>query len=248
MNYFVVSDIHGYLDNFNEVLENFNPGTQQLVLLGDYVDRGPNAIGVIKRIKGLKEQYPTTVVLMGNHDEMFLKFVMDKMDLSETLLYLDENGGKETVESFTGEMLDTYDSDLVSKLKCIRSEMKLHSKDVISFLRDLKFYYETENILFTHAGYNTTLSHWTKTTEEQFIWIRNHYKSRPKTHHVNVFGHTPAYSIRETIGEGYSYYPLFIEYVKGAYLAIDGAVAYGGQLNAVVLDDKGKLLNTYISK
>ena len=58
-------------------------------------------------------------------------------------------------------MFDTYDADLVAKLKSIRFEINLNNKDLIFFLSELEFYYETENILFTHAGYNTTLSHWT---------------------------------------------------------------------------------------
>lgn len=251
LNYFVVSDIHGCLHNFNEVLENFNPSTEQLVLLGDYIDRGPNSLGVLKRIIEVKELYPTTVVLMGNHEDSFLKFVNNKMDLLETLQYLDDWGGKETVENFTDDLLNTSDvSDkLEDNLKNIRSEITLNNKEIVDFLmNDLNYFYETENILFTHAGYDTTAASWTNTTNEKFIWIRNHYISRPKTHHVNVFGHTPSYGIRQARGEGYSNDPLLIEFIKGAYLAIDGACAFGGQLNAVVLNEEGKLLKKFISR
>ena len=41
----VVSDIHGCVDEFKQLLNkvNFNAEEDQLVLLGDYVDRGPES-------------------------------------------------------------------------------------------------------------------------------------------------------------------------------------------------------------
>ena len=42
-----VSDIHGCVDEFKQLLDkvNFNAEEDQLVLLGDYVDRGPAKSG-----------------------------------------------------------------------------------------------------------------------------------------------------------------------------------------------------------
>ena len=37
---FVIGDIHGQLDMLNALLTKWNPDYQQLVFLGDYVDRG----------------------------------------------------------------------------------------------------------------------------------------------------------------------------------------------------------------
>lgn len=250
MSYFVVSDIHGCLKNFEELLKNFNPNKQQLILLGDYVDRGPDSVGVLKRIKQLKEQYPETILLMGNHDERFLKFMMDELAFSEVVDYLSLFDGKKTIESFTDEPIDTSDKKALEvKIKQIRLEMMSQMQGLIEFFKgNLKYFYETENILFTHAGYNTTIANWKKTTDEEFIWIRKHYKNRPKTHHTNVFGHTFTQSIREERGEGYSHNPLLIEHSVGSYLAIDGGCAFGGQLNGVVLNEHGDLVKTYISK
>lgn len=250
MSYFVVSDIHGCLNNFEDILKNFNPKKQQLVLLGDYVDRGPDSVGVLKRIKQLKEQNPETVLLMGNHDEKFLKFMMNELAFSEVVDYLNLFDGKKTIESFTDKMIDTNDEEVLEvKIKQIRSEMMSQMQELIEFFRgNLQYYYETENILFTHAGYNTTIADWRKTTNEEFIWIRNHYKKRPKTKHKNVFGHTLTLSIREERGEGYSHSPLLIEHIVGSYLAIDGGCAFGGQLNGVVLNEHGDIVQTYISK
>lgn len=250
MNYFIVSDIHGCLRNFNEVLENFKPETEQLILLGDYVDRGTDSLGVLKKVINLKKLYPSTIILMGNHEDLFLKFLQNKMDLKELFHYLDDCGGKETLENFTDELVDTNDFDqLESTLIDLRAKILSEHKDIIDFLEtDLHYYYETENILFTHAGYDSTLASWRDTSNNNFLWIRNHYKVRPKTHYVNVFGHTPIFEIREALGEGYSSDPLLISFPQGAYLAIDGACAYGRQLNAVVLNEKGELLQTYTSK
>lgn len=48
----VISDIHGELEKFEGLLAavGYNPEKDQLILLGDYVDRGPNAKGVIEKL------------------------------------------------------------------------------------------------------------------------------------------------------------------------------------------------------
>ena len=40
---YAIGDIHGEYDLFLELLEHFDSNTQQLVLLGDLLDRGPNS-------------------------------------------------------------------------------------------------------------------------------------------------------------------------------------------------------------
>ena len=65
-----IGDIHGCLPALETVLAAVSPRPNDtLVLLGDYVDRGPQSRGVIERLLALKEQC-CLVPLLGNHDEM----------------------------------------------------------------------------------------------------------------------------------------------------------------------------------
>ena len=55
---FAIGDIHGHLDALDALLEllrseaGFND-SDTLIFLGDYVDRGPDSIGVLNRVRAL---------------------------------------------------------------------------------------------------------------------------------------------------------------------------------------------------
>jgi hypothetical protein len=79
---YVVSDVHGHLDDLRDVLletelidgdDKWAGGDSLLWVLGDLVDRGPDGIGVVHFVRALQEQSPDNVhVLMGNHEALML--------------------------------------------------------------------------------------------------------------------------------------------------------------------------------
>lgn len=66
-----VGDVHGCLEEFNELLEKlaYDPKQDRLILLGDLLDRGPDSVGVVARARELKLE-----CIMGNHDDKFVKW------------------------------------------------------------------------------------------------------------------------------------------------------------------------------
>ena len=78
-----MSDIHGCLAEFEERLVQleglgfFAEGcTDQLVLLGDYIDRGPHSLGVVREAMRLERECPGRVfALAGNHEDEFLRWL-----------------------------------------------------------------------------------------------------------------------------------------------------------------------------
>lgn len=81
---FVVSDVHGHLDDLRAGLtqaglldgdERWTGEDTELWVLGDLIDRGPNGIGVIRLVRSLQQQAPDQVhVLMGNHESLMLGY------------------------------------------------------------------------------------------------------------------------------------------------------------------------------
>lgn len=72
MKIYAMSDIHGYLKEFEYALSKIDlSGENKLILLGDYI-HGPDSYGVLDRIMGLQEKYGTekVIALLGNHEEM----------------------------------------------------------------------------------------------------------------------------------------------------------------------------------
>lgn len=71
---FVVSDVHGYRDDLVHGLDAAGfGGDDELWVLGDLVDRGPDGIGAIDFVRSLEDQAPGRVhVLMGNHEILAL--------------------------------------------------------------------------------------------------------------------------------------------------------------------------------
>jgi hypothetical protein len=79
---YVVGDVHGHLKQLVRLLRKaglINRRRQWrgqdaiLIFLGDFVDRGPDGIGVIELVMSLQKQAPTNVTaLLGNHDLLLM--------------------------------------------------------------------------------------------------------------------------------------------------------------------------------
>jgi len=69
---YAISDIHGCPKTFRKLLREINFGTNdELFLLGDYIDKGPDGMGVIGLIWELEASGHQITCLRGNHERMF---------------------------------------------------------------------------------------------------------------------------------------------------------------------------------
>jgi len=69
-----IGDIHGHADHLRRLLDEIKPTREDLlVTLGDYIDRGPDAKGVIDMLASLHRDPEINIVsLRGNHDALML--------------------------------------------------------------------------------------------------------------------------------------------------------------------------------
>ena len=64
MKRFMMSDIHGFYEAFETALNKVDfSGENQLFLLGDYIDYGPDSRKVLEKIKALQEIYGSQKVI-----------------------------------------------------------------------------------------------------------------------------------------------------------------------------------------
>ena len=234
MRLFVVSDIHGMFEQFEQLLTHWKP-EDKLVLLGDLVDRGPQSLQVVRKVMQLKETYEEQIVYcMGNHDQMFLNYIASPM--INRMLYF-PHGGRQTMASF----LNTAPSAM-KELNAIEQAYYVQEnfQKEISFLESGQLNAIIGKVLLTHAGFESTSSDLADTTDDDFLWIRDHYLQPNQTNFINIFGHTPTRYIHQSDDIWVS--------TNQTYIGIDGGCVFGGQLNAVLLTEQGTIIETFSIK
>jgi len=96
MSLLAISDIHGCLHSLEKLIHEVNPApNDQLIFLGDYVNRGPNSRGVIEFLINLSQRHRCTF-LRGNHEIMTLIARHDEPIASSWRLA----GGRDTLRSY----------------------------------------------------------------------------------------------------------------------------------------------------
>lgn len=81
MRLFAIGDIQGCAAAFDALLRKiaFRPSRDRLWLVGDLVNRGPNSLGVLRRVMGLGR---SVTCVLGNHDLHLLATVAGRRELS----------------------------------------------------------------------------------------------------------------------------------------------------------------------
>ena len=94
----IIGDIHGCNKELCALLDKVHPEKEdQVILLGDLFDRGPESWEVFHTVKSLQRTYGDQFVLLrGNHEDYLLK---EKLTLKERMIW-DKVGKGATVASF----------------------------------------------------------------------------------------------------------------------------------------------------
>ncbi|MBL1421806.1 MAG: metallophosphoesterase [Alphaproteobacteria bacterium] len=146
---FAIGDIHGRLDLLEKqiqkirrkVIEFKDKYVFHLVFLGDYIDRGHQSRQVIERLMSLKIDNCTIHYLMGNHEDILLKFLSNPHKYYKVWMAI---GGIATLSNFGISGLD--DVQLVRQQLLKQMGMKM-----IGFLNNLNISYTNGDYFFCHA-------------------------------------------------------------------------------------------------
>lgn len=96
MRTWAIGDVHGCLIALDTLLRELQlKPDDQLIFLGDLIDRGPDSRGVLDRVLGLRQER-TVHVIQGNHEEMMLI----ARDLPGYARAWQQFGGEETIQSY----------------------------------------------------------------------------------------------------------------------------------------------------
>ncbi len=173
---YAVGDIHGRDDLLARlhdlIAEDAAAGgatRNNLVYLGDYIDRGPASRQVIERLAGEPLAGFETVFLRGNHDDFLLRFLDDGGPADAWLM----NGGIATLASYGIEM--AFPPGNPAEIDGIRRDLarRLGSAH-LEFLRRLKPSHAVGDYLFVHAGVRPGVG-LAEQTPLDLMWIRGDF-------------------------------------------------------------------------
>jgi serine/threonine protein phosphatase 1 len=153
---FAISDVHAHYDAMKKRIDQIRPfldkGDSRLIMLGDFIDRGPASYECLQLAFDLQKEYGAdkVVALRGNHEEWFLDFLFHVDDV-----WLAEDHNYRT----SGTFLSDDQKEKLSRmhirdeiLSYLRDCIKKNHKELISWLKKLPYFYETETQIFVHAG------------------------------------------------------------------------------------------------
>jgi serine/threonine protein phosphatase 1 len=169
---FAIGDIHGCSTALQKLIESIDPHPQDtIVILGDFIDCGPDSKGVIDQLLELSGRCQM-IPLLGNHEEMLLSILDDNSDPTHWL----DLGGRETLNSYSP---DSTTLDVIPDAH-------------IQFIRACRDFHETDTHIFVHANYDPNRPmNWLGATKLRWehldvARLRPHYTGK-----TVVVGHTP---------------------------------------------------------
>lgn len=231
---YIIADIHGCYTEFLVLLDQIGfSDDDELFVLGDAMDRGPEPIKVIQDLM----RRPNVTYILGNHDDMMLQSLR-----------------KLAVDITEASLIDLSDDDFISYYHWLREggntteEQFRHlshegRRDVLDFLECSPAYEMIENdgklYILVHAGIHNfdPEKEMDEYNPSDFLWERMDYGKRyfPSDRIFLITGHTPTIMIREDKK------PLV--YQENGHIALDCGCVFGGNLAAYCIET-GKI--TYV--
>jgi serine/threonine protein phosphatase 1 len=187
---YAVGDIHGRLDlllKAIEAIEGRGDGSDaRIVMLGDYVDRGPHSRQVVEYLIANAERLGM-VCLKGNHEAMMVSAIRgaDLGSISHWMRY----GGEETMKSYGWAGRHAPNFALVPR-------------EHLDWMASLPVMMCDRHRVFVHAGLDPD-KNLQRQDEAVCLWIRDRFLNADLERvglHV-VHGHTPEWSLKTRASE-----------------------------------------------
>jgi protein phosphatase len=222
----VISDIHGELELFKDLLEKVNFGTEDyLIINGDLCEKGSNSKGVVSYLMGLSASNPKVHVTEGNCDTL----VEDLLNENPQLInYLSTRQ-----HSILNEWLDHlgFYVNEETNIHEVKDILTRHFSEEIKWLTELPTAIETDDYIFVHAGLED-IENWKDTDRNTAITLPAFLDKSHRANKYVIVGHWPVVNYSSDV-------PSNNPIIDGAkkIIAIDGgnAIKTTGQLNAFII-------------
>ncbi|OYY90044.1 MAG: serine/threonine protein phosphatase [Sphingomonas sp. 28-66-16] len=188
---YAVGDVHGRIDLLDMLLDLMTrddaqrgAAEPQLIFLGDLIDRGPDSAAVVDRVIQIKRELPTTRMLMGNHEEVFVKALRGD---ERALRFFCKIGGRETILSY-GITEDIYNKlDYPDLMVALQESVP---EEHLAFLGSFEDMVIAGDYAFVHAGIRPDVA-LADQKPSDLRWIRESFLDHAAPHErIIVHGHS----------------------------------------------------------
>lgn len=226
---YAIGDVHGCLDKLEAVeslvradLAAKPPGEYRTVLIGDYIDRGPDSRGVLLWLANRWDELRLRP-LIGNHEAMMQAFLADPGGGAHSLWL--SNGGMETLASFGLSPADPFAPVGRAQRIALRDRLAEEIAGPLAGVLDsLSLMESFGDYVFVHAGLRPGRPLQAQSAED-LIWIREGFLgSDADFGAVVIHGHTPTPRLD----------------VKDNRIGIDTGAVFGGPLTCLVLEGRDR--------
>lgn len=187
----VIGDVHGcdtlLAQLLAEIAARTPPDTADIVLTGDYIDRGDSSRQVLARLHALCQNSCNATCLMGNHEQMLFDFLHDPATYGRHWL---RHGGIQTLESY-GLSGPTGTDRGAAALSAIAAKLRTAmGPDVLSWLNTRPLQWRSGNVVVAHAALDPNCAPEDQ-TRGTLLWGHPLFLTRPRRDGLwVVHGHT----------------------------------------------------------
>jgi len=192
---YAIGDVHGCHELLRDLLRRIDQDRAGrptadtcLILLGDFIDRGPGSREVCDLLHGLSET-GQAICLRGNHEQSML----DALDGDQRALgfWLDY-GGDATLRSWgiPDWLIEEADYGAAAAERLIGAFREAIAPEVVQWLRGLPAFHVQDDYLFVHAGIRPRVP-LDEQQESDLLWIRQPFlQSRARHPWRVIHGHS----------------------------------------------------------
>ena len=142
-----IGDVHGRLDLLAPLLDRVQRLGLPVVMLGDYIDHGPDSAGVLRLLHDRAGQMDLTC-LRGNHEDLLLRFLHRPRRTGKTWLRF---GGRATLASFG--LHDLPDDPRPPDMMRARDAVIAGLGDAtVTWMKSMPYWWQSGNVAACHAG------------------------------------------------------------------------------------------------
>ncbi|MCA3256349.1 MAG: serine/threonine protein phosphatase [Alphaproteobacteria bacterium] len=187
---YAVGDVHGRLDLLDAMIARIDAdrggARPTVVLLGDYIDRGPQSKEVVDRLLDLPD-WADWVLLRGNHEQAMLEALSDLPQADRLMRQWLNFGGVETLQSYGVPSTLLYANDFAAIRADINARLPAAHG---TFLDGLSMAHRIGDYLFVHAGIRPGIA-MAHQDPQDLLWIREEFLDNRLDHGaIVVHGHS----------------------------------------------------------